>query len=86
MKPRIPGHPEKLTADNMAFSSCNVKVCPHLAPRHAPTPTPTPTPTRGSGDDQDARYGCHVCPGMAEGDDRRQDDDAVIDSAMPAVA
>jgi potassium/sodium efflux P-type ATPase len=26
VKPRIPGHPEKLTADNMAFSSCNVKA------------------------------------------------------------
>jgi P-type Ca2+ transporter type 2C len=26
VKPRVPGHPEKLTADNMAFSSCNVKA------------------------------------------------------------
>jgi len=26
IKPRVPGHPEKLTADNMAFSSCNVKA------------------------------------------------------------
>ena len=26
MKPRVPGVPEKLTADNMAFSSCNVKA------------------------------------------------------------
>ena len=25
VKPRVPGQPEKLTADNMAFSSCNVK-------------------------------------------------------------
>ena len=26
IKPRVPGQPEKLTADNMAFSSCNVKA------------------------------------------------------------
>ena len=26
IKPRDPGQPEKLTADNMAFSSCNVKA------------------------------------------------------------
>ena len=26
VKPRVPGVPEKLTADNMAFSSCNVKA------------------------------------------------------------
>ena len=60
VKPRQPGVAEKLTADNMAFSSCNVKAgtavgiivatgmrtLPAPSPRCSTTAAATKTPTR----------------------------------------